>query len=57
MPSYKDIIDKVLLKHKIEQKELAEKYGCSRPYISRVYTGKDQPSKRLISFLNQMLEK
>ena len=55
MTNCKEIIDKVLVKHKIEQKDLAEKYGCSRAYISRVYTGKDQPSKRLINFINEML--
>ena len=56
MQDWHEIIRFILFKENIDQKELALRLGCSRPYVSRIFTGKDKPSKRIEKELNEMYE-
>ena len=56
MQDWHEIIRFILFKEDIDQKELALRLGCSRPYVSRIFTGKDKPSKRIAKALNEMYE-
>ena len=56
MENWHEIIREIVFKKNIEHKDLAELLGCSRAYVSRIFTGKDQPSKRIAKALNEMYE-
>ena len=56
MENWHEIIREIVFKNNIEHKDLAELLGCSRAYVSRIFTGKDQPSKRIAKALNEMYE-
>jgi transcriptional regulator with XRE-family HTH domain len=50
----------LLHRHKITQKEIAEKYGCKREYINRILNGKETPPKgaeqRIMSAINEIIQ-
>ena len=54
MENWHEIIRCILFKENIDQKELALRLDCSRPYVSRIFTGKDEPSMRVRGLLIEM---
>ena len=56
MENWHEIIREIVFKKNIEHKDLAELLGCSRAYVSRIFTGKEKPSKRIAKALNEMHE-
>ena len=56
MKNWREIIRFILFKKDIDQKELAVRLGCSRGYVSNIFTGREKPSKRAEKALNEMHE-
>ena len=54
MENWHEIIREIVFKKNIEHKDLAELLYCSPAYVSRIFTGKDQPSKRIAKALIEM---
>ena len=56
MENWYEIIREIVFKLNIKHKDLAKLLYCSPAYVSRIFTGKDQPSKRIAKALNEMYE-
>ena len=56
MQTWHEVIRFILFKENIDQKELAVRLGCSRTYVSHIFTGREKPSKRIEKALNEMYE-
>ncbi len=56
MENWHEIIREIVFKLNIEHKDLAKLLYCSPAYVSRIFTGRDQPSKRIAKALNEMYE-